>query len=165
MKKDPIYEINHLFQISVRTQLGPDLNNLAAFNISKTKLQQFPTTEIYLQREMREKSLSTTSISLLPLFWSPTAIRVPVFFWPPSLEMQWSLCGVRLGSPLRQLWLIQCSSSWVNSLIRSLSFFMEWLFPREKWGRLKQYCASIWHTASRMFILNQIAWNCSRSMA
>lgn len=164
-EKDPSYEINHLLQISVRTQLGSDLNNLAAFNISKIKLQRFPTTEIYLHREMREESLSPKSISLLPLFWWPTAIQVLVFFWPPSLEMQWSLCGVRLGSPLSQLWLIQCLSSWVNSLIRSLSFFMEWLFPWEKWEKLKQYCASIWHTASRMFILNQIPWNWSRSVA
>lgn len=38
VKKDPSDEINHLLQISVRTQLGSDLNNLAAFNISKIKL-------------------------------------------------------------------------------------------------------------------------------
>lgn len=173
-KKKPSYEINHQLQVSVRTQWGSDPNIkhlptpprkgcrdpfLLRFNISeKWEKETLPAAQFCFP-------LATKNISLWPLFWSPTALRVLVFFWPPSLEMQRALCGVCLGSPLRQLWLIQCSCSWVNSLIRSLSFFMKWLFPQEKWERLKQYCASIWHTTSRMFTLNQVAWNCSRPMA
>lgn len=146
----------------------------APSNTSKKRLQRSFLLRFNVSEKWEEETLpaawfcfplATKNISLLPLFWSPTALQVLVFFWPPPLAVQRALCGVCLGSPLRQLWLIQCSSSWVNSLIRSLSFFMKWLFPQEKWERLKQYCASIWHTASRMFTLNQVAWNCSRPMA